>query len=163
MVVSSLVAWGGWAVTLTSAPAADAAPVVSASHGLAADPLFGRCYFSFLACPRMSLQAEVKESCGKSVCGWSLFCPFHYPLFSMYLWGRADFLLPTKSIFDVCMTYFTHILRGKKKGHSLVWTGKVAANGDFSWQHTFFGSPSLFKYPGARSSAGRRWEGLQLF
>lgn len=107
--------WDGWVVTLTSASAADAVLVVSASHGLAADPLFRCFYFSFLACPLMSLQAEVKKSCGKSVCKWTLFCPFHYPFFSMYLWGFAGFLLPTKNIFDVYMTYFMHIWGKEKK------------------------------------------------
>lgn len=47
-----------------------------------------------------------------------------------------------------------------KKGCSLVWMNKIAANGGFSWQHTFFGSPSIYKYPGIRSFAGRWWKAL---
>lgn len=75
---SCLVVWDGWIATFTSA---DTVPVVSASYGLAAEPRLRSFYFSFLASPKIPLQAKVKTFCGKWVWKWTLFCPLYYLFF----------------------------------------------------------------------------------
>lgn len=85
--------------------------MVSVRDGLAADPSLTCFYVSLLACPLMSLQAEVK----KSVCKWTHF-EHESALTSLSCFPctcevGAEFTLPTINIFDVYITYFTYLLK----------------------------------------------------